>query len=897
MTLCAHCSTPVPRDAAFCPKCGARQASETSLPTLPQGVSSAPRAAGGERFLPGTVLEERYRITGRVGRGGMGEVYRADDLKLGQTVALKFLPEGLEADADRLQRLLGEVRTARQVTHPNVCRVYDIGETDGLHFLSMEYVDGEDLSSLLRRVGRLPEERAVRVARQICAGLAAAHERGILHRDLKPANIMLDGRGQVRITDFGLASLAHEIGAGDIATGTPAYMAPEQARGEAVTVQSDLYSLGLVLYEVYTGKRALDATTLEDLQRQREHSSISAPSALVRDLDPAAERAILHCLEADPVDRPRSALAVSAALPGGDPLAAALAAGETPSPELVAEAQRAEALAPWKAITLAALALVLFVAGTRWAGSMSYLHYLSLEDPPAVLVHEARTLLESIGYTEPAYSKPRGRGWGFTLFANEVDRARADSLADPWSGLADRPGVMAFWYRQSPDVLRPGRNTPQSFTDGLVRLDDPWPRQPGEAIVLLDLSRRQLHRLEVMPKRYTTLPGDPPEVDWSPLLEMAGLDTARLAQVRPRYRRFFDPDRSAAWMGTRADAPHETLRVEAGSFEGRPILFQVGAQRVMEALGADPEPARPPSWRNLIGDLILFPSLLLGAWLARRNLARGSADRRGAMRLASVFFVLMLVFETLKSYVLWTGGLFALWGILGTAIFDGTIAGMLYLALEPFGRRIWPAVFVSSSRLLSRPRVRLRDPLIGRSVLAGAIAGALLALLQEPVMRVITPLVSKEVPYPVIIDWDTLVSQRQAVAWTIWALISGGMGAMFFAFLLVGMRALVRRRWAAVIAVIVFWSVGSGTAFGGPVPAAIGVLLLAGLVACFLRFGLLGLLVALAVRGLWNYGVTDSWSAWYGQSAVASLVIFSAITLYGAWAAMPPGGGTRLADS
>ena len=154
------------------------------------------------RFQPGEILESRYRILGLLGRGGMGEVYRADDLRLGQQVALKFLPLALGQDPVRLAQFHNEVRTARQVSHPNVCRVYDIGEVStGASgqpqlFITMEYVDGEDLSALLRRIGRFPEDKAIDIARQVCAGLAAAHDKGILHRDLKPANIMLDSAGR-----------------------------------------------------------------------------------------------------------------------------------------------------------------------------------------------------------------------------------------------------------------------------------------------------------------------------------------------------------------------------------------------------------------------------------------------------------------------------------------------------------------------------------------------------------------------------------------------------------------------------------------------------------------------------------------------------------------------------
>jgi hypothetical protein len=211
------------------------------------------------RFTPGTTLNKRYRIIGLLGKGGMGEVYCADDLKLGHPVALKFLTEKLSNDKAMLARFHSEVAMAHRVTHPNVCRVHDIGEVTtsagNLHFLSMEYVDGEDLSSLLRRIGRLPADKAVEIARQLCDGLAAAHEAGVLHRDLKPANVMIDGKGRVRITDFGLAGFAEQICGNEVMAGTPAYMSPEQFAGKEVTTKSDIYALGLVLYEIFTGKR------------------------------------------------------------------------------------------------------------------------------------------------------------------------------------------------------------------------------------------------------------------------------------------------------------------------------------------------------------------------------------------------------------------------------------------------------------------------------------------------------------------------------------------------------------------------------------------------------------------------------------------------------------------
>src|SRR5207237_7447396 len=159
---------------------------------------TGPSTPASHRFAPGAIIAGRYRLVALLGRGGMGEVYRAEDLTLDQPVALKFLPEGI-VEAAQLAQFHNELRTARQVSHKNVCRLYDLGEADGRRFLTMEFVDGEDLASLLRRIGRIPQDKAIQLARQLCAGLSAAHERGVLHRDLKPANVMIDGNGDLRL--------------------------------------------------------------------------------------------------------------------------------------------------------------------------------------------------------------------------------------------------------------------------------------------------------------------------------------------------------------------------------------------------------------------------------------------------------------------------------------------------------------------------------------------------------------------------------------------------------------------------------------------------------------------------------------------------------------------------
>jgi serine/threonine-protein kinase len=296
------------------------------------------------RFVSGTLLGGRYRIIGLLGRGGMGEVYRATDLTLGQSVALKFLPEEASRNQRLLERFHGEVRVARLVSHPNVCRVYDIGEVEGMPFISMEYVDGEDLASLLLRIGRFPAVKALETARKLCAGLTAAHDRGVIHRDLKPQNIMINKRGEVVIMDFGLAAISDQLSGAEVRNGTPAYMAPEQLKGTGVTARSDIYSLGLVLYELFTGRKPYEAASVQQLIDLQDSVNLTNMTSVAADVDPTVEKVIRRCLEPDPAKRLGSALAVAAALPGGDPLAAALAAGETPSPEMVAAAGTVEGM-------------------------------------------------------------------------------------------------------------------------------------------------------------------------------------------------------------------------------------------------------------------------------------------------------------------------------------------------------------------------------------------------------------------------------------------------------------------------------------------------------------------------------------------------------------------------
>jgi serine/threonine-protein kinase len=528
---------------------------------MPYAATPTPSGSFEEgRFPPGTILAERYRIVGLLGRGGMGEVYRANDLKLGQPVALKFLPQATAKNQQLLARFHAEVRIARQVSHPNVCRVYDIGEADGSTFLSMEYVDGEDLRCLLRRIGRLPPDKAAEIARKLCAGLAAAHDKGVLHRDLKPANIMIDGRGHVLIADFGLAALAGQLDGTNVRDGTPAYMAPEQLAGKEASVRSDLYALGLVLHEMFTGKRAF-----EDGSERITPANVASG---VKDIDPLVERVIVRCLNMDPRNRPASALAVAAALPGGDPLAAALAAGDTPTPGMVAASGNTEGFSVRAAVIWLALILVGLAAAVVLGAKANVLRQTPFENSPDVLAKKARDLIQTFGYAAPPAD--RASGFFFDLDYEKYAERRENVAATRDRFARGYPPPVQFWYRQSPQPLA----SFSFFSDGHIAPDDPPPVGSGMIGLNLDPQGR-LVQFDVVPPQLEERLETSREPDWPALFGAAGLDMARFTSAEPQWLSLAGFDARAAWTGTYAQSPELPLRVEAASWRGRPVFLRV----------------------------------------------------------------------------------------------------------------------------------------------------------------------------------------------------------------------------------------------------------------------------------------------------------------------------------
>ncbi|MHC5024245.1 MAG: protein kinase domain-containing protein [Planctomycetota bacterium] len=754
-------------------------------------------------------------------------------MKLGQSVALKFLPRDVERDPARLERFLEEVRLALRVTHPNVCRVYDIGDVDGQQFISMEYVDGEDLSSLLRRIGRLPEERGIEIARQICSGLAAAHEQGILHRDLKPANVMIDGRGHARITDFGLAALSGTIEGAEARSGTPAYMAPEQLAGGEVTARSDVYALGLVLYEVFTGKPAFEVKPAAEMAQRQRSAPPTTPSSHISTLDPAIEAVLMRMLDTDPARRPASAVAVAAALPGGDPLAAALAAGETPSPEMVAESGDTGVLAPhWVGLLLLAAVLGVLAAGILRTSNDAL---GSIETPLSVtaLKERARLMAERLGFDEQAKGRAHGIDFNRDYYDWMVDRELGASQMHERVA-ADRPAIYRLWYRQAPTALTP---EPDSR---FVKIDDPPLMLPGMLLLHVD-PRARLVEL-------TAVPEEPPLVDegaepqqqqpieqlWDALFAEAELDRADFEPVEPERTPPTYADARAAWEGIVPGAGDEPIRIEAAAFEGSPVLFRIEGPWTPRSRSSTDDDGR----FGELAFLAIILAMMVGlGLLARRNLRQGRSDMRGAIRVGLFIFFVELFAYLISGAIFLPGNVIQrTFTVLAFFTLVSALTFLAYVSLEPFVRRNWPTTIISWTRLIGG---RFLDPLVGRDLLIGAVTGIGLRVLWVAHTRIPPLLGMAEEPLAVVgtrAGYGLFTQISHAIS-----NLGPWIGEPMLTLLtLVILRIVLRRTWAAAgLFVLVAATLGH---IGSPhFPLDVGVHLIASTITVlvFLRVGLL----------------------------------------------------------
>ena len=887
---CPSCSDVVSETQRFCPHCGTSITGlEAATGTAPRPLARTPgsptprsatpssgrpgsgtgvsRVAGSNptsaRFSPGDLLLERYRIVGLVGRGGMGEVYRAEDLKLGQPVALKFLPEALQGDAERLERFYNEAKMAREVSHPAVCRVHDIGD-----------VDGEDLASLVRRIGRLPGDKAIDVARQICAGLAAAHAKGVLHRDLKPQNVMLDGRGKIRLTDFGLAGLAETIQGDDVRSGTPAYMSPEQLAGREVTLKSDVYALGLVLYELFTGKRAFPGRSLAEIRKQHGEP-LAPPSEVVADISHDAEATILRCLDPEPSRRPASATAVSALLSGGDPLALALAAGETPSPEMVAAAGRTEGMPAAQAWACVAAIVVCTLSAIFLSRGRALIDRLPEVKAPAALEDRARAIVKKLGYSDP----PVDRALGYRVAGDYFRWAEAKPKAERYQGLeTGEPALIWLWYRQSPRPLVSERMSGEVFDS------HPPVVMSGMIGVRVDLGGRLL-AFDAVPPQVDDGPPPGGEVDWAILFAEAGLDKAAFKPVEPRWTPRFFSDTRAAWEGTHPHRPDIPLRIEAAAHRGTIVSF-----RKIEpwTRAARMEPYRPSGRHAALRVTFLTILVLLitaGGLLARRNTKAGRGDRRGAFRLASVLFVLGMVAWVLRAHHVaeWQGEAKLLTQGTAQALLPASILWLFYLALEPYVRRFWPHTIISWTRLLGGG---LQDALVGRDTLVGAVWGAGLALLFP-----LSALVPEWLGYGVAAPWIKYLDGFLGPSLVLGMVVAFPLNAIGLSvaalLMLLLLKLLLRHERAAagVLALIltVIQSIEMGVNSDAP-PWLNGVLagvIMGTFTALLLSYGLLSAVTGLTVANiLLVFHLSTDLSSWRSGPAVDVLLVLAALVAF-----------------
>jgi len=831
------------------------------------GLTPSPIAQG--RFPLGAVLADRYRIAGLLGRGGMGEVYRADDLVLGQPVALKFLPDDIAADEDRLARFRAEVRVARDVSHPNVCRVYDIGEIAGHPFLSMEYIDGENLASLLRRIGRLPHDTAVEMARQLCAGLAAAHEKGVLHRDLKPANVMIDGRGKVRLADFGLAAVANEAAHHAVA-GTPAYMAPELFDQKPPSVQSDVYALGLVLYEMFSGKPAFQSTTVAEMARLHRESTPTSLSMLVSDADPVVERVIERCLAKDPADRPASALSVAAALPGGDPLAAALAAGETPSPAMVAAAGGVGALNPSVAVACIATVLIGLTIVVLLSARTQALRYAPAERSPELLADQAQSMIARLGYT----ARPADSAKGFTT-TDYIRYLRAeDRSVTRWNNL--RPGQppgFTFWYRQSPSNLTNDR----FFFGGRVTVSEPPIHLPGMVTVMLDL-RGRLHQLIAIAPRLDTSPAVMPAPDWSALFREAGFDPARFTQASPRWTPPVFADTRAAWDGVYPDRPDVAIHVEAASVAGKPVYFQIFEP--WSATTLVPQGATGVNVGAILS-LTVCAGVFMGALLlARRNLRLSRGDQVGAFRLALALFLAHvaagLLLANLRVDVVVVVQLLAV--LVSRGLLLAALAWISYVAIEPDLRRRSPHMLIAWTRVLAG---RVTDPLVGRDILIGIAAGIGVQLLTQ--LGYIAPAWLGRAPEVTLpFDGGPSGNLRVLSGHLLSVPVQAVLIATGFVLLMFLLHLVLRRQWLAAIAFVGLLTAVAVANNGLNISVAFSLPTLIIVVVIAMRFGLLAFIAMNCVVILLDHTpLTFDSETWYAAYGWLTLAVVAAFSFYG----------------
>ncbi|MFC2166205.1 protein kinase [Acidobacteriota bacterium] len=293
-TSCPKCQHENPDDTVFCGKCGTHLTSAEDIPAQTKTIE-APK----EELTTGSTFASKYQIIEEIGKGGMGRVYKALDTEVKEKIAVKLIKPEIAVDKNTIERFRNELKLARKVSHKNVCRMFDLNKEEGSYYITMEYVDGQNLKGFIRQSGQLAIGTALNLAKQVCEGLTEAHRLGVVHRDLKPSNIMIDQDGSARIMDFGIARSTTGKGLTDkgVMIGTPEYMSPEQVEGKEIDQRTDIYSLGIILYEMLTGRVPFEGDTALTVAVKHKTEEPKEPKEYNEQISDDLNGIILKCLE------------------------------------------------------------------------------------------------------------------------------------------------------------------------------------------------------------------------------------------------------------------------------------------------------------------------------------------------------------------------------------------------------------------------------------------------------------------------------------------------------------------------------------------------------------------------------------------------------------------------
>ena len=739
----------------------------------------------------------------------------------------------------------------------------------------MEYIEGEDLKSLLRRVGPLPEAKAMQLARQICQGLGAAHQAGVLHRDLKTANIMIDERGRARIADFGLAREQSRTDPQEDLVGSPTYMAPEQLAMNQTSVQSDLYSLGLILAEMLIGEAIHNVGTVKEIRELHESDAAARVVLACDDISPHVAEAIVKCLAKDPHDRPPNAAALAALLPGGSPLSAVFAAGETPSPDMVAASEKEVELGPrWRTFLLASVGILLLGVVLLSQQAFARLGVVRSLDS---LADEASQLLDELHVPRAKY-----RASGYVADRSTLGRVANGELPPP--SAVDSAGSY-FWYRESQSAMVP--LIPNWKGETFLRVGElrPVVGQPGSVHLRMDGRGRLRYLSAVMPLNPTPNAdhsNSPANTDWPwpSLFEQAGFSAKQIAESKSIVPRFVPPafvDQRWSWQFP------EDVRVDAASFADRVSFF-----RVERPGNKDPDvnslyglAGGSPTLSSIM--LLWIPLLLLGCgWLAGRNLNAKRADRKGAFLLArAAALSVMLIWLLGGTHLAGPSELDLFVTALAGATLMGTITWANYVAFEPLVRRYWPKTLVGWSRLLQG---HYTDALVGRDLLIGVVAGVVAALGKLTIVEIPVWFGATSYGLPNIYNLEPLNGLRAAAAEAIAALAMAIVFSLFFQLLfLMTLRLAFRRTLVAVVVFVFFLSLRVAIQYQPMTLAfAVATIEMTMTAVIYLRIGLLAAVSMHFVRLLLKWPVTLNLSLWYSDTGIIALTIIGLLVVFAA---------------